>query len=120
MMMLGEKIREMREARDLSLREFARRVGVTPGFMSDVELNRRNPSDKKLDDIARVLMTTVGELRKYDSRPPWREIRSATMSDPEYGFAFRRLVDSDVSPRELLQFLQDRDRNERLEEHQQQ
>ena len=119
-MMLGEKIREMREARDLSLREFARRVGVTPGFMSDVELNRRNPSDGKLRDIAHALMTSADALREFDSRPPWREMRNATMSDPEYGFAFRRLVDSDVSPRELLQFLQDRDRNEHREEHEQQ
>ena len=117
MMMLGEKIREIREARDLSLRELARRVGVTPGFMSDVELNRRNPSDEKLREIARALMTSADALREFDSRPPWREMRSANISNPTYGLAFRRLMDSDVSPEEMLELVERKEREQR-EEHQ--
>ena len=40
---LGERIRELREERDLSLRELAGKIGVSAAFMSDVELNRRYP-----------------------------------------------------------------------------
>ena len=115
---LGERIRELREARELSLREFASKVKVTPGFMSDIELGRRHPSDEKLEAMARVLETPMAELKDYDTRPPWQEMRDAAMSDPAYGFAFRRLVDSEVSPRELLEFLQDRDQDELREGHQ--
>ena len=67
MQTLGEKIRELRQARDLSLREFASRVKVTPGFMSDVELGRRHPSDEKLEAIGRVLNMPMHELKNFDT-----------------------------------------------------
>ena len=35
---LGEHIRELREERDLSLRELATKIQVSAAFMSDVEL----------------------------------------------------------------------------------
>lgn len=41
---LGQRIRELRERDDLSLREFARKLGVSAAFLSDVELGRRHPS----------------------------------------------------------------------------
>ena len=51
---LGERIRELREQQDLSLRELASKIGVSASFMSDVELNRRHPSDKHLSAIANI------------------------------------------------------------------
>ena len=39
---LGVRIRELRDQRDLSLREFARRLGdVSAAHLSDIELGRR-------------------------------------------------------------------------------
>ena len=78
-----------------------------------LNLGRRHPSDEKLKTIAQVLKTPLNELKEYDTRHPWQELREATMSNPEFGFAFRRLVDSDVSPKELLRFLQERDAQEK-------
>src|SRR5882724_9552178 len=94
---LGERIRELREAKDLSLREFAKKLGgLSAAFLSDVELGRRHPSDAVLISMARVLDTTVEELKQHDSRPPVEELKRLSAKDPAYGFAFRKLVDKDV------------------------
>ena len=106
---LGERIREIRQERDLSLRELATRIGVSAAFMSDVELGRRNPSDKHLEEVARVLETSLDDLQKYDTRPPLREFQRATLADPGYGVAFRQMLDRNISSRELLDFIRDRD-----------
>ena len=106
---LGERIRELREAKDLSLREFAKKLGgLSAAFLSDVELGRRHPSDAKLAGMARVLDTTVDELKQYDSRPPVEEMKRLSSKDPAFGFAFRKLVDKDVSPQDLMKFLDKR------------
>ncbi|MYB22505.1 MAG: helix-turn-helix transcriptional regulator [Chloroflexi bacterium] len=107
---LGERIRELREQRDLSLRELASQIGVSAAFMSDVELGRRNPSDKHMKDIARTLLASLDDLREFDTRPPLQELRRATLTDPQMGFAFRRMMDEGVSSEELLDFLERRDR----------
>lgn len=105
---LGERIRELREEKDLSLRELATTISVSAAFMSDVELGRRYPSDKHLAAIARVLETTMEDLARYDTRPPLQEFRRRTLSDPELGFAFRQVMDRKVSSKELLDFLKSR------------
>lgn len=93
MITMGERIRELRDAKDVSLREFARQIEVTPAHLSDIELGRRFPSDQLLKRIAVRLGVRVEELEKHDSRPPVDEIKRLSEADPAYGFAFRRLVD---------------------------
>ncbi len=90
---LGQRIRELRDAKDVSLREFAKQIEVTPAHLSDIELGRRFPSDQLLTRIAARLGVRVEELEKHDSRPPVDEIRRLSEADPAYGFAFRKLVD---------------------------
>ena len=106
---LGQRIRELREAKDLSLREFGKQLGsLSAAFLSDVELGRRHPSDSVLAEMARCLGTTVNDLKKHDSRPPVEELKRLSRADPAFGFAFRKLVDKDVSPEDLLKFLEKR------------
>ena len=112
---LGERIRELREAKDISLRELARAIKVSPAFMSDVELGRRYPSDKHLAALARTLGIPRSDLREHDTRPPIQEFRRMAVSDPEYGFAFRRVIDTKVTPGELLRFLEERDERQENE-----
>lgn len=105
MKILGERIRELRERQDLSVRELAKRIQVTPPFLSDVELGRRHPSDEVLKKLARKLETTVADLQKHDARPPVQELKRMAASNPAMGFALRRMVDEGVSSDELLEFL---------------
>ena len=113
---LGERIRELREERDLSLRELAAKIEVSAAFMSDVELGRRHPSDKHMVAVARALGTSLEELQEHDTRPPIRELRRATISNPEYGFAFRKVLDKNISSKDLLEFVRQQDKKQRENE----
>ncbi len=106
---LGERIRELREENDLSLRELASTIKVSAAFMSDVELGRRHPSDKHMRAVAQALETSLEDLQQFDTRPPLREFRKATLANPEYGFAFRQMMDRSISSKELLEFIRQRD-----------
>src|ERR1700676_1440749 len=102
MVSLGRRIRELRQAKDLSLREFAQKLGgKSAAFLSDVELGKRHPSEPVLAHMPRVLGVTVEEFQKYDSRPPVEEMRRLSSQDPAYGFAFRMLVDKGVTSDDL-------------------
>lgn len=109
---LGERIRELRGERDMSLREFARRLdGLSAAYVSDVELGRRFPSGKVLVAMASVLGIPVAELERFDSRPPLGDLKRLAASDPTYAVLLRRMVE-EPSPNaaEILKFI---DRHER-------
>ena len=49
---LGEVIRDARVAAGQSLHKFARTLGMTPSYQSDIENDRRIPSEEVLKRIA--------------------------------------------------------------------
>lgn len=102
---LGEQIRDLREAKDLSVRELARQLKVSAAFLSDVELGRRHPSDEVMVRLAECLGTVPEELQKYDARPPVQELKRIAATDPAMGFALRRVVDEGVTAKDLFEFL---------------
>lgn len=59
---LGQRVRALREARQLSLRELARRIEVSPSFVSQLERGKANPSVGTLYAIVSVLGTTLDGL----------------------------------------------------------
>jgi transcriptional regulator with XRE-family HTH domain len=101
-MNFGEKLRELREAKGLSLRELAEKVGCSAAFLSDVELGRRHTSDQLFVKIAQVLGIPVAELRTYDTRPPIKDLRTLVAADPAYGIALRKVIDKKVSAEDLM------------------
>lgn len=108
---LGTRIREIREECDLSLREFAKKLGdVSPAHVSDIELGRRFPSDDLLVKMARLLSVRFEELKKLDLRPPIEELKKLVASNPVYGVALRKLADHEISPEDLLKLLKKSDR----------
>ena len=94
----------MREQKDLSLRELAAKLGISAAFLSDIELGRRYPSEKVLQDIARFLGITVEDLQKYDTRAPLEGLKRLASSNPTYGLAFRTIVDKKIDPDDLLKW----------------
>src|SRR4051794_31395193 len=102
MITLGQRIRELRDATDLSLRECAGKLGISPAFLSDIELGRRHPSEKVLASIAKLLGTSSEELSRYDTRPHVDELRRRAAEDPVFGLALRSLANGKVSAKEIL------------------
>lgn len=103
---LGAFVQRKRDELDMSLREFARQIGYTAPFVSDIERGRRNPSDEVLAEIARVLCVSVEELRQRDARAPIDDIKRMAQSDPKFAMAFRTVIDKNISADSLLKWAQ--------------
>ena len=59
---VGELVRELREARRLSVRTLAAQAGFSPSFISQVENEQASPSIASLERIATALGVTLGEF----------------------------------------------------------
>lgn len=105
MISLGAKIREIREAKEIPLRDLAHGISVSPSYISDVERGNRNPTNAKLKDIAKYLNVPLADLDAYDTRPPLELFRARTIPNPGYSFAMRKLLESEISPDTILAFV---------------
>src|SRR2546423_8357081 len=65
---VGGRLRAERERLGISLRELARRVGVSPSLVSQIELDRVNPSVSTLYALVTELAMTMSDVFG-DSRP---------------------------------------------------
>jgi transcriptional regulator with XRE-family HTH domain len=59
---IGERIKRKRELLNLQLNDLARKVGISPSALSQIEKAKAFPSIQTLKSIAENLHTTVGEL----------------------------------------------------------
>jgi len=97
---LGQRIRELRQERDLSLRDLGDRLKepgspspVSAAFLSDLENGRRFPSEEMIGKLAAALGTTEGDLQSHDQRAPSRELSDLVEMNAQYAFAFRRVLE---------------------------
>jgi transcriptional regulator with XRE-family HTH domain len=111
---LGQRIRELRDKKDLSLRDFAKRLGgLSAAHLSDIELGRRFPSEELLAKMASALDTSVEDLRGYDSRPPVEELKKMAEANPAYGFALRKMVEKRITPEEIEKLILDKSKRDK-------
>jgi transcriptional regulator with XRE-family HTH domain len=60
----GGFIAKKREEKNITLREIAKLLKITPPYLSDIEKDRRNsPEREKLDEIATILSLSDEECR---------------------------------------------------------
>lgn len=67
--MIGSRLREARSARHITVREMARRVGVSASFISQIELGRAKPSVGTLYAIVSELDLSLSDLMTDDATP---------------------------------------------------
>ncbi|AEE97615.1 helix-turn-helix domain-containing protein [Mahella australiensis] len=65
-MSVGERLKQLRQQRKLTLRDLSQKAGISISFLSDIENGRSNPSLKRLSELAEVLGTTVSYLLGED------------------------------------------------------
>ena len=70
---VGHRLRAERERLGIGLRELARRVGVSPSLVSQIELDRVNPSVSTLYAIVTELGMTMSDV--FGERPEERVVR---------------------------------------------
>ena len=73
---VGMRLRQGRERRGMSLRELARRVGVSPSLVSQIELDRVNPSVSTLYALVSELGMTMSDVFGDGAQPARRIQRS--------------------------------------------
>lgn len=73
---VGNRLRQERERRGMSLRELARRVGVSPSLVSQIELDRVNPSVSTLYALVSELGMTMSDVFGDGAPAPSRVRRS--------------------------------------------
>ena len=106
---LGQRIRELRDLKDLSLRDFAKKLGgLSAAHLSDIELGRRFPSPDLLEKMADILDVTVESLREYDSRPPVEDMKRMAEANPAYGFALRKMVERKITSEDIEKLLREK------------
>jgi transcriptional regulator with XRE-family HTH domain len=67
---MGDRLRQARTARGLSLRKLAERLGVSPSLISQVETGRAKPSVNTLYALANELGISLDTLLFMDTEPP--------------------------------------------------
>lgn len=63
-MNIGSEIRELREARGLTITELAKMIGSTQSKLSLIERGKANPTLELLNRVARVFEKEVGLVSK--------------------------------------------------------
>ncbi|MBS7704513.1 helix-turn-helix domain-containing protein [Chelatococcus asaccharovorans] len=80
----GDAVRSLREARGWTQIELAKRIGVSPSYMSQIEANQRSLSGTVVVELARVLRVNVSVFSDNDSDRLVGTLREL-LSDPAFG-----------------------------------
>ena len=105
---LGEEIRRFRLLAGYTLRGLAADVGVSAAHLSDIEHNRRRPSEKllrKLADKLRKVGATYESLEKLISGID-HETREWAATTPGARALLRRLLEADRDPQAIQKALE--------------
>ena len=86
---IGDHLREVRVGAGISLRELARRLGVSPSLISQVETGRARPSVRTLYALANELGISLDELLFSDARTAGGPVQPDRDGEGTAGFDVR-------------------------------
>jgi len=87
-MQIGEKIKQERLKKKISLREFSRKLGISAAYLVDIEKGRRSPNYELLQKISELLDIPVSTLNKYNLEMP-KHIRDWIEKHPFFSKLFK-------------------------------
>ena len=112
---LGEVIRDARVGTGRSLREFARSLEITPSYQSDIENDRRVPSEEVLKKMADLLALDFKDLMALAGRFG-KEAERYLRRRPTAGALFRKLSEADAPEEVLRKLLREAEEHQRKKE----
>lgn len=101
---LGEVLRSKRVETDISLRDLAKRLGLAPSYLSDIENDRRVPSEDVLQRIAAELNLKFDDLMARAGRFG-DDAERYMKQHPTAGALFRRISDKRLPDEDLKRLL---------------
>ncbi len=93
---IGEVIHDARAKMRRSLRDVTKGLDITPSYLSDIENNRRVPSEGVLAKLAKLLDLDYDDLMARAGRFGEDAVRYM-MKTPAAGVLFRRLAEEKAS-----------------------
>jgi transcriptional regulator with XRE-family HTH domain len=105
---LGQEVRRLRLQSGTTLRGLAARLKISAAHLSDIERNRRRPSQKLLEAISRELRGAGATLEALEELVTGidPEMRDWIASTPGVRRLLRKLKESGDGPAELLRMLE--------------
>ncbi len=105
---LGQELRRLRKEAGITLRGLAATVEVSAAHLSDIEHNRRRPSDDLLHKIARALRKTGATFESLETLATGLdpETREWAASTPGVRTLLRTLKQSGHQPLDILPALE--------------
>ncbi|WP_068673103.1 helix-turn-helix domain-containing protein [Oceanobacillus sp. Castelsardo] len=101
--MIGEKIKQLRKEKKMSISELAERAGVAKSYLSSIERNlQSNPSIQFIEKISEVLGVTVNELLNDETN---QSVEYETL-DNEWLDIVREAMDSGVTKEQFREYLE--------------
>lgn len=103
---LGERLKRIRQARELGLRETAAMVGISSTYLSRIEncQDPTPPKEKVIRDLAAVLEDDFDQLMRLAGRVP-EDVQKVLRADPQMATFLRTARQQKVSGTELLEML---------------
>lgn len=107
---LGQAIRRLRLSAAYGLREFAIQIELSAAYLSDIEHDRRVPTEDVLRSITKELAkrvpVTYDDLRSLSTRLE-TEVQRMVQQHPEVGQLLREVKQSGRPARDVIRELQD-------------
>lgn len=101
---LGEVLRDARVSAELTLRDLAKKLEITPSYISDIENDRRVPSEDVLARLAAELKLTFDDLMARAGRVGDQAERYMKQN-PAAGVLFRRISERRLPEEDLQKLL---------------
>ncbi|MRH41959.1 helix-turn-helix domain-containing protein [Aquibacillus halophilus] len=100
--MIGDKIKQLRQEKRMSLTELAEKAGVAKSYLSSIERNlQSNPSIQFIEKVGRVLGVTVNELLISESNEELKK-----QLDGDWLTLAQEAMESGVSKQQFKEFLE--------------
>ena len=98
----GSRIRELRKEKDISLRDFADRVGIDFTYLSKIENGKvEPPSEEKIRKMARELDVGAEELLVLAGKVSSEQIRQAIQANPSVGILLRKIQSKNLTKQQI-------------------
>lgn len=98
--MIGEKIKNLRQEKKMSLSELAERANVAKSYLSSIERNlQTNPSIQFIEKISKVLGVSVNDLILEDNSEKTESL------DDEWLDIVEEAMDSGVTKEQFREYL---------------
>lgn len=102
----GAQIRELRKEQDISLRDFADRVGMDFTYLSKIENGKvEPPSEEKIRSMAKELSIDPEQLLSLAGKVSSEQIRSAVASNPSVGILLRKIQSRNLTSDQIARMV---------------